>query len=121
MNTRRISALAGTALVTGALLSSAALADITGTGDLTAFLPAGEFAVANGQTKGIAHAKTEQTYRICVDRALVSVPLKVIHDGKQAMVSPGDCADFQALNIEVAPGANLPTDYILVGRFHHLS
>ena len=116
----RLPVLAGSALVLSALMSVAAMAQIGASDDLTTYVPAGEFSVTNGQMKGIAHSKTDQTYRICVGRASTDVPLKVRHDGKEPMVSPGDCADFEAMNIEVGPGAQLPRDYLLVGRFEHL-
>ena len=118
MKQGRLPVLAGSALVLSALMSGSAMAQVSD--DLSTFVPAGEFAVTNGQMKGIEHSKTDQTYRICVGRGSTEVPLKVMHDGKESMVSPGDCADFEAMNIEVGPGGQLPRDYQLIGRFHHL-
>lgn len=116
---RRLAVLAGSALFLGAVLAGSANAQLSA-GELELQAMPGEFFVANGETKGIAHTKTDETYRICVTRSDINVPLKVIHDGQEAMVSPGDCADFEAMNLRVSPGGQLPEDFLLVGRYHHL-
>ena len=117
MNTRRLAIFAGSAMCL--LLAGAASAQ--GQYDEQMMMArAGEFIVGNGQTKGIAHSKTDQQYRICVDKGSVNVPLKVIHDGKDATVSAGDCADFEAMSLSVSPAGRLPEDFVLVGRYHHL-
>ena len=80
----------------------------------------GEFIIGNARPKGIAHNKTDQRYRICVTRTDLNIPVKVLHDGQQSMVAPGDCADFEAMNLEVAAGSNVPEDAIVLGHFQHL-
>lgn len=119
MNMRRLPVLAGSALCLGVMLAGPASAQLT-VGDLELQPMPGEFFVANGESKGIAHTKRDETYRICVTRANINVPLKVMHDGQEAMVSPGDCADFEAMNLRVSPGGELPQDFVLAGHFHHL-
>lgn len=80
----------------------------------------GEFEVGNGESKSIAHHKDNAPYRICVRKARHSVPLKVLYDGREDVVSAGDCADFEAKNIRIEPAAKLETDMVLIGRYHYL-
>lgn len=120
MITPRLPVLAGSALCAWALLSGSANAAIPGDGDLTTFLPAGEFMVANGESKGIAHSDTQKHYRVCVTNEDVNVPLKVTHDGQETMIDPGDCADLEAMRLRVSPGGRLPDDFVMIGRIHHL-
>jgi len=119
MITRRLPILTGSMLCLTAL-AGAANAQLASGDDALFYSRPGEFFVANGETKGIVHAKTDKDYRICVEQGTGSVPLKVYHDGKEAMVDPGDCADFEAMELRVTPGGMLPDDYLLVGRFHEL-
>lgn len=81
---------------------------------------AGKFELGNGETKSIAHRKADERYRVCVHRSRHNVPLKVIHDNEEAVVSPGDCADFEAKDISVTPGGKLGKDTVLFGKFRYL-
>lgn len=81
---------------------------------------AGRFMVANGEDKVIASHKTDHDYRICVRDTQQSVPLEVTHDAQTSVVDPGDCADFEAKEITVAPGGTLSKDAVLIGRYEHL-
>jgi len=80
----------------------------------------GEFEVGNGQSETIAHHKDAHIYRICVRRARHAIPLKVTFDGKEETVAAGNCADFEAQKIKVAPAGKLVGDTILIGRYHFL-
>jgi hypothetical protein len=81
----------------------------------------GEFEVGNGETRSIAHHKKEKEYRICVENSRQSVPLKVMYDGKEDTVAVGSCVDYEAMDIKVAPGAKLPSDMVIMGKFHRLN
>lgn len=80
----------------------------------------GEFEIGNGDSKMIAHHKKDAIVRICVRNTRHSVPLKVMYDGKEQNVAAGDCADFEALSIRVAPGGKLDKDMVIVGRYQHI-
>lgn len=80
----------------------------------------GEFEIGSGEVHSIAHHKADKEYRICVRKARHSVPLKVMYDGKESTVAVGSCADFEAMNIKLAPGGKLEKDTVLIGRFHRL-
>jgi hypothetical protein len=84
------------------------------------FVHAGEFVVGDGMTKGIANNKTDKMYRICVEASKESVPLNVMYDGQKSTVSPGDCADFEAMKIRVSAAGSLGPDEVLIGRYHHI-
>ncbi len=81
----------------------------------------GEFEIGNGETKSIVHHKTDSHYRICVHSARHSVPLKVNFDGKQDTIAPGDCADFEAMDIRIAPGGKLDQDVVLIGKYERMA
>ena len=82
--------------------------------------PYGMFEVDQGQTKTLAFGKHDRTYRICVTKAPHTVPLKVMTDGRDSMVYPGDCTDVEGQRIEIAPGGKLGPDMTLIGRYHHI-
>ncbi len=88
--------------------------------DNTILRAVGEFEVGSGEVHSIAHHKTDKEYRICVRKARHAVPLKVMYDGKESTVAAGSCADFEAMNIKVAPGGKLDKDTVLIGKFHQL-
>lgn len=78
------------------------------------------FAVANGQTMAIVEGEAPWMYRICVSPDAIGVSLKVVHDGSESGVSPGDCIEFEATNIRVTPAGALPDGHRLVGHLHRL-
>lgn len=81
----------------------------------------GELFVANGQTKTVAHNKTDHDYRICVRQAPDTIGLTVNHDGTQTTVYPNDCADFEAKVLTVTPTGRIPSpDTALAVRFRML-
>ena len=121
MKARSLITAIGTAAVGSVVLAGAAIAQTNQYDDDLFLNRPGEFMVANGQTKEIAHSKTDQLYRICVGRGGLNVPLNVTHDGATAMVHPGDCSDFDAKSISVAAGGQLPEDAVMFGRYHHVT
>ena len=117
---RKIPYLAVSALLVGLTASGMANAQTNSEDDALLLTIPGEFIVRDGETKGIAHNKTDQRYRVCVTRANINVPLEVMHDGAMDTVSPGDCADFEAMNLQITPAGHLPEDAILMGHFRHI-
>jgi hypothetical protein len=116
----KIATLAAVSLCSAFALAGTASAQTNAPDDVLLLHAPGEFMIADGQTKGIAHGNTEHTYRICVSKAALDVPLKVTHDGQQATVQAGSCAQFQAMNIEVTPGGPLPEDFVMFGRYERV-
>lgn len=77
----------------------------------------GEFEIDNGQTKTLAHTKHDRDYRICVHKGADNVPLKIMHDGMESMVYPGDCADVEGMVIQATPGKKLEQGVVIIGRY----
>jgi hypothetical protein len=108
---------AAAALTLGMTISTIGFADDIDDALLHA---AGQFMVGNHESKVIASHKTDHDYRICVRDSRQSVPLEVTHDDRNSVVYPGDCADFEAKEISVAPDGTLSQDTVLIGRYEHL-
>jgi hypothetical protein len=115
----KIAMIGGAAALGLSLLASNVLADENY--DDLLLHSVGEFAVANGDSKIVAMHKTDHDYRICVRNSEHGVPLKVMHDDRTSLVYPGDCADFEAKEISVAPDGKLPSDTLMIGRYERLS
>jgi hypothetical protein len=81
----------------------------------------GEFEVGDGESHVIAHQKEPHLYRICVRKSRHNVPLRVKYDGMQLSISGGNCADFEAMHIEVSPAGKLDKGNVLMGRYSHSS
>ena len=113
MNTR---SLAGLSLALVAL-SGPALARVA---DNDFHLASGEFAIHNGETKTLATGSREHDYRICVNHGWHSVPLRIMHDGMDTVVQPGDCTSVRGRNVALSPDAKLVHDTVLIGR-HRVS
>ena len=118
--TTLVATTAATALMGFSALATTAHAEEWESVDHTIMEMAGEFELGNGETHSIAHQKTEKEYRICVKKARHSVPLKVMYDGKEDVVAAGNCTDFEAMNIKVAPAAKLDNDMVIIGKYRHL-
>jgi len=121
MNARNLITAIGTTAVGSLILAGAAVAQTNQYDDFLYLNRPGEFMVGNGQTKEIAHSKTDELYQICVGRGGLNVPLKVMHDGVTATVHPGDCSDFDAKMISVAAAGELPEDTVMFGHYHHVT
>jgi len=80
----------------------------------------GVFEIDNGQTKTLTFGKHDRMYRICVKADEQSVPLKVMDDGVESMVYPGDCTDVEGMRISIAPGAKLAEGTALFGRYNRV-
>ncbi|MGD8681907.1 MAG: hypothetical protein PVJ33_16170 [Lysobacterales bacterium] len=99
-------------------LSSVAAANID-TVDNEMLAMSGEFEVGDHETHLIASHKQDEQYRICVHKSRLSVPLKVIYDGKEDTISNG-CTDFTAMNIKVEPAGKLSPDVVLFGKYERV-
>jgi hypothetical protein len=80
----------------------------------------GEWEIGNAETQTITQQKKDETYRICVNKSRLTVPVKVTYDGKEQKVAGGNCADFEAMNIQIMPAGKLEKDSVLIGKYHRL-
>lgn len=80
----------------------------------------GQFEINSNQTKTLASGKQDRLYRICIRQRVDGVPLKVMHDGIESTIFPGDCADVEGARIDITPAERLEPGMILMGRFEHL-
>jgi hypothetical protein len=78
--------------------------------------PRGQFQLNNGESVGLRRGKLTSVYRICMDDARHSVPLKVKHDGKEDIVQPGECQVIKAKAIRISSAGRLQEGMTLVGR-----
>jgi len=77
----------------------------------------GRFKVDNGEVKVVKRRQAERTYRVCMDEGAAAVPLRVVHDGLETVVVPGECTVITASKIALAAHQQLPEGYNLIGRF----
>ncbi len=73
------------------------------------------FGLENGDWKVLNRGPGAKTYRICVTKEDDAAPLKVVHDGLQTVVQPGECHLIEAMKIKVASASRLSDGRMLVG------
>ncbi len=103
--------------VIGAVLASwSPLASADSTDTLLA--SQGQFQLDNGETKAVLRGAAIKGYRVCMDDEPKAVPLKVIHDGKETLVAPGECQLIEASTIKLASASKLHDGMTLIGSFN---
>lgn len=93
--------------------SSVAPADTTD----TLLARQGQFQLDSGETKAVLRGAAVRGYRVCMEEDPQAVPLKVIHDGKETLVEPGDCQLIEATKIKLASAGRLHEGMTLIGSF----
>ena len=73
------------------------------------------FGLENGDWKVLNRGTGVKTYRICVTQEEDAASLKVVHDGRQTIVQPGECHLIEATKIKVASATRLGDGRMLVG------
>lgn len=73
------------------------------------------FGLENGDWKVLNRGTGVKTYRICVTQEEDAASLKVVHDGRQTIVQPGECHLIEATKIKVASATRLGDGTMLVG------
>ena len=91
------------------------------TGDdrlLARYSPAryGTFHLDNGDVQSLKGGKKTRAYRVCMADVKDAVPLKVLHDGQETIVPPGECHLISATKIRLASAERLADGMTLVGR-----
>lgn len=74
------------------------------------------FGLENGDWKILNRGPEAKTYRICTTKGEDAASLKVVHDGQQTIVQPGECHLIQAKKIKVASASKMGDGLMLVGR-----
>jgi len=79
----------------------------------------GEFELADGDKRTIAHHKTDKVYRICVVRSTGdALSVVVTFDDGTETIAQGSCADIEGKRIVVTPSGKMAHGSFLVGRYH---
>ena len=73
------------------------------------------FGLENGDWKVLNRGAGAKTYRICMTKEEGAAALKVVHDGQQTIVQPGECHLIEATKIKVASAGRLEDGRMLVG------
>nr|WP_298726712.1 hypothetical protein [uncultured Steroidobacter sp.] len=78
----------------------------------------GEIALTGKEVKTIHHGKTAEEYRVCVKPGDETAAMKVIYDGKQETVQPGDCKDVIGMRINATPAEPLSGSQHIMATYH---
>jgi hypothetical protein len=111
--------------MTAAIMLSATVlpALAAGTGETTDKLKAavtpGEFVLTGSEVKTIHSGKSAREYRVCVKAEKDSAPMKVMADGKEETLQPGDCKAVSGKKIVAAPAQTLTGSAHIVATYHH--
>ena len=77
----------------------------------------GQFQLDDSETKLLMRGAAIKAYRICMDEAQHAVPLKVMYDGQEAIIEPGECRLIEAAKIKLASAQPLHEGMTLIGSF----
>lgn len=109
-------------IVAAALFAgSAAYADDTSaTADtMKAAVTPGELVLTGSEVKNIHEGKEAKEYRVCVKTETQAAPMRVIYDGQEVALKPGDCTEVSG-KIDVTPEHALTGKAHIVATFHHV-
>jgi len=81
----------------------------------------GKFQLNNGKTKIVQRGSETKAYRVCMEEGRGAVPLKVLYEGHEAIVEPGECQLIEATKIRLASAGRLQKDMTLIGSFESTS
>ncbi|MEO8225642.1 MAG: hypothetical protein ABI661_12630, partial [Gammaproteobacteria bacterium] len=75
----------------------------------------GQFEVTSQQSKLITGGPKTKAYHVCMNEGEFALPLRVMHDGKETIVEPGECALIDAKSIKLAASGELNRNMTLIG------
>jgi hypothetical protein len=75
-----------------------------------------EFVLDERGLKTLKRGAHTKAFRVCMTESEDAVPLKVLHDGLETIVDPGECSYFEATKIRIAGAKQLNGDTLLVGQ-----
>lgn len=77
----------------------------------------GKFQLDNGETKLVKRGNATKAYRVCMEEGRGAVALKVLYEGQEAIVEPGECQLIEATKIRLASAERLDRGMTLIGSF----
>jgi hypothetical protein len=77
------------------------------------------FRLDSGDIKPVIRRNNIKAYRVCMDDGQHAVPLKVMHDGRETIVEPGECQLIEGQKIKLASASPLHAGMTLIGRFQN--
>lgn len=80
----------------------------------------GEMVLTGTEVKEIYEGKRAQQFHVCVKAQKEAAPIKLMHDGQETVVDPGDCRDVTARKIDAAPARELTGSEHIVATFHRV-
>lgn len=80
----------------------------------------GEFDLTGKEVKTIHHGKTAEEYRVCVKPGDEAAAMKVIYDGKQQTLQPGDCKDVTGMSINATAAVPLSGSQHIMATYHEV-
>lgn len=88
--------------------------------------PRDEFFLNSDENVELIRFTSKRDNKICVprvnhdriDAAKKEIPLKVMWDGNNAIIQPGQCLSFDAKSVKVKPATALPEGVELLGTIH---
>lgn len=77
----------------------------------------GKFQLDNGESKFVKRGSATKAYRVCMEEGHGAVPIKVLYEGQETIVEPGECQLIEATQIRLASAARLQKGMTLIGSF----
>ncbi len=74
----------------------------------------GRLTIENGQPQTLTQTKADESHRVCLAPGHDNVALKVLDDGNDSILVPGECATFEGRSVRVAAAQPIPKDSSLV-------
>jgi hypothetical protein len=110
-------------IVAAALFAGSAVYadDTSATADkMMAAVTPGELVLTGSEVKNIHKGKEAKEYRVCVKTETQSAPMKVMYDGQEVALNPGDCKEVIGKKIDVTPEHALTGKAHIVATFHNV-
>lgn len=80
----------------------------------------GELVLTGSEVKKMHEGKEAKEYRICVKTEKDAAPMKVMYDGQETVLKPGECKDVSGKKIDAMPEHALTGSAHIVATFHHV-
>jgi len=95
--------------------------DTSATADkMKAAVTPGELVLTGSEVKNIHEGKEAKEYRVCVKTETQAAPMRVMYDGQEVALKPGDCTEVSGKKIDVTPEHALTGKAHIVATFHHV-
>lgn len=79
-----------------------------------------DFALTDDQKITITHSTVARHYRVCVGEGQAGLAARVTSDGVTREIPSGECWDFQAKVVDIAPAGRLGADTELLGYYQRI-